>query len=121
MERDERDAGAGGEVERPAGRADEGRGGQDVELEDVVAELELVDECAGVLAEVLVEEGKTVAINTVVARIKDGDGAAAAPPKAEAAPAPAPPAPAPAAPAPAPAPASTPAPAAKPGPAWLAS
>ncbi|MBL8210583.1 MAG: 2-oxo acid dehydrogenase subunit E2 [Bryobacterales bacterium] len=69
---------------------------------------------AGTLAEVLVEEGKTVAINTVVARLDDGAGAAAAPPapKEEAAPAPATPAPAPAAPAPAaPAPAA-PAPAA---------
>ena len=54
---------------------------------------------AGVLSEVMVEEGKTVAINTVVARIQDG-AAAAAP-----APQPAAPAPAPAAPAPAPAPA----------------
>src|SRR5262245_42581253 len=44
---------------------------------------------AGTLSEVLVEEGKTVAINTVVARISDG--AAAAPPKpAEAKPAEAP-------------------------------
>jgi pyruvate dehydrogenase E2 component (dihydrolipoamide acetyltransferase) len=34
---------------------------------------------AGTLSEVLVEEGKTVAINTVVARISSGDGAAAAP------------------------------------------
>ncbi|MBL8178050.1 MAG: E3 binding domain-containing protein, partial [Bryobacterales bacterium] len=32
---------------------------------------------AGVLAEVMVEEGKTVAINTVVARIQDGSAAAA--------------------------------------------
>src|SRR5438045_8224066 len=35
---------------------------------------------AGTLSEVLVEEGKTVAINTVVARISDG-GAAAPPAK----------------------------------------
>jgi 2-oxoglutarate dehydrogenase E2 component (dihydrolipoamide succinyltransferase) len=77
---------------------------------------------AGTLSEVLVEEGKTVGINTVVARIAEGDGAGpgkpaeAAAPKAEepakdAAPAPAKkagespappkPAPAPAAPAPA--------------------
>ena len=52
---------------------------------------------AGILKETLVEEGKTVAINTVVARIDetgDGTGAAAAPPaEAPAAPAPAPPAP----------------------------
>ncbi len=74
---------------------------------------------AGTLAEVLVEEGKTVAINTVVARINDGAGAAAAPPapaKAEpAAPAPAAPAPAAAAPPPpAPTPAPEPEPAAAP-------
>jgi pyruvate dehydrogenase E2 component (dihydrolipoamide acetyltransferase) len=34
---------------------------------------------AGTLSEVLVEEGKTVAINTIVARISDGAGDAAAP------------------------------------------
>src|SRR5262249_56464183 len=34
---------------------------------------------AGTLSEVLVEEGKTVAINTVVARIDEGGGAAAKP------------------------------------------
>ncbi len=41
---------------------------------------------AGTLAEVLVEEGKTVSINTIVARIASGEQAAASPPK----PAPAP-------------------------------
>ena len=51
---------------------------------------------AGVLAEVLVEEGTTVAINAVVARIGDGASAAPAPPAAK----PASPAPAPAAPPP---------------------
>lgn len=61
---------------------------------------------AGVLGEVLVEEGKTVAINTVVARIQEAGAAAAAPQPAAAAPAPAAPPPAPAAPAPAPAPAA---------------
>src|ERR1700731_4049312 len=58
---------------------------------------------AGVLAEILVEEGKTVGINTVVGRIQDGAGAPAATPTPQAA---APPAPAqapPAAPPPAPA------------------
>jgi pyruvate dehydrogenase E2 component (dihydrolipoamide acetyltransferase) len=71
---------------------------------------------AGTLAEVLVEEGKTVAINAIVGRIEEAgriqDGASAAP--APAAPAPVPvPAPAPpATPAPAPAPvAAAPAPA----------
>jgi len=62
---------------------------------------------AGVLAEILVQEGTTVAINTVVARIEtDAAAAAAAPPPGTPAPAAsAPTAPAPAAPAPAPAPA----------------
>ena len=60
---------------------------------------EIPSPAAGTLAEVLVEEGKTVGINTVVARIDEGGSAAAAP----SAPAPAPPAakaaePAPAAP-----------------------
>src|SRR5580693_7983513 len=47
---------------------------------------------AGTLAEILVEEGKTVGINTVVARIDEAGGTAAAPAQA-AAPAPAAPAP----------------------------
>ncbi len=69
---------------------------------------EIPSPTAGTLSEVLVEEGKTVAINTVVARIDEGGSAAApAAPAAEAAPAPAA---APAAP-PAPAPAAAPAPA----------
>ncbi len=62
---------------------------------------EIPSPSAGVLAEVLVEEGKTVAINAIVGRIQDGNGASA-------------PQPAPAqtaAPAPQPAPAPTPAPA----------
>lgn len=63
---------------------------------------------AGVLQEVLVEEGKTVAINTVVARIAGAGEAAAAPaPVIAAAPAPAPVA---AAPAPAPVAAAAPPP-----------
>ncbi len=68
---------------------------------------EIPSPTAGTLSEVLVEEGKTVAINTVVARIDEGAGAAAAPvaapaevaaPPVAAAPAAAPAAPAPAAP-----------------------
>ena len=64
---------------------------------------EIPSPVAGVLSEVLVEEGKTVGINTVVARVTE-EGAAAAPAKAEAkpeaapvvaAPPPTPPAPAP--------------------------
>ena len=70
---------------------------------------EIPSPAAGTLSEVLVEEGKTVGINTVVARIDSGAGAAAKP--AAAAPA----APAPEAPAPAPTPeAPTPLAAAKP-------
>jgi len=61
---------------------------------------EIPSPAAGTLSAVLVEEGKTVSINTVVARIDEGGGAAAAPPVAAAAPPPA--APAPAAPAPEP-------------------
>ncbi len=55
---------------------------------------EIPSPAAGVLAEVLIEEGKTVGINTVVARINDG-ASATAPAPAAAAPAPAPPPPAP--------------------------
>jgi 2-oxoglutarate dehydrogenase E2 component (dihydrolipoamide succinyltransferase) len=40
---------------------------------------EIPSPAAGTLAEVLVEEGKTVAINTVVARISESNGGAAAP------------------------------------------
>lgn len=71
---------------------------------------EIPSPAAGVLAEILVEAGATVAINTVVARIGEAGGAAA-PAPAAAAPAPTPaPAPAPVA---APAPAAPAAPAAK--------
>ena len=80
---------------------------------------------AGVLSEILVQEGQTVAVQTVVARIDTEAAAGAAKPAqspapAAAAPAPAPAAPAPAAPAPAPAaakPAPVAAPAASPAPA----
>ena len=44
---------------------------------------EIPSPIAGTLSEVLVEEGKTVAINTVVAKISDGDGAAAKPAEAK--------------------------------------
>ncbi len=49
---------------------------------------EIPSPVAGTLAEILVEEGKTVGINTVVGRISDGAANSAAP--AVAAPAPAP-------------------------------
>jgi 2-oxoglutarate dehydrogenase E2 component (dihydrolipoamide succinyltransferase) len=61
---------------------------------------EIPSPVAGVLAEILIEEGKTVGINTVVARINDGS-ATAAPAPARQAEAPVPPA-APAPPPPAP-------------------
>ena len=75
---------------------------------------------AGVLAEILVTEGQTVAVQTVVARIETEAGAAVpAPeaPKPAAAPAPAPPAAPAAAAKPAPAPATPAAPVAAPAPA----
>ncbi len=75
---------------------------------------EIPSPTAGVLKEVLVEEGKTVAISTVVGRIEEGAGnGASAPAAAKAAPAPqaAPPAPKPA-----PAPPAAKAPAPEPAP-----
>jgi pyruvate dehydrogenase E2 component (dihydrolipoamide acetyltransferase) len=71
---------------------------------------------AGVLSEILVQEGTTVGINTIVGRIGDSAGAAApapaaaAPAPAPVAEAPAPPPPPPPPPAPAPAPVAAPAP-----------
>src|SRR5262245_22633057 len=90
--------------------------GEDVKRDEPIFEIstdkvdaEIPAPGAGVLAEILVTEGQTVPVQTVVARIETEKGAAAAAPapepvKAAAAPAPAPPAPAPAAAAPAPAP-----------------
>ncbi len=75
---------------------------------------EIPSPSAGTLSAVLVEEGQTVSINTVVARIDEAGGAAGAPAAAQ----PAEPAkPAAAPPPPPPAPAPTPAPAAAPEPA----
>ena len=54
---------------------------------------EIPSPAAGTLAEVLVEEGKTVGINTVVARINEGGTAAASAPASKPAAAPAPSAP----------------------------
>ena len=68
---------------------------------------EIPSPAAGTLSEVLVEEGKTVGINTVVGRIDEAGGAVAAAPAEEAKPEPVA-----AEPAPAPAPAEAPAPAA---------
>ncbi len=56
---------------------------------------EIPSPAAGTLAEILVEEGKTVGINTVVAKIEEGGAAAAPAAKAQSKPAPAPAAPAP--------------------------
>jgi 2-oxoglutarate dehydrogenase E2 component (dihydrolipoamide succinyltransferase) len=47
---------------------------------------EIPSPAAGTLSEILVEEGKTVGINTIVARIDEGGGAAAAKPAAAAQP-----------------------------------
>ncbi|MDX1981765.1 MAG: 2-oxoglutarate dehydrogenase, E2 component, dihydrolipoamide succinyltransferase [Bryobacteraceae bacterium] len=77
---------------------------------------EIPSPAAGVLGELLVEEGKTVAINTVVARINDGAATATTAP-ATTAPAATAPAPVKEAPAPAPPPAAAPAPAPAPIPA----
>src|SRR5512141_2112775 len=96
--------------------------GESVERDEPLFEIstdkvdtEIPSPVAGTLGEILVQEGTTVGINTVVGRISDGAGApaAAAPAAAAAAPTPAPaPAPAPAAAAPTPAvvvePAATP-------------
>jgi len=54
---------------------------------------EIPSPAAGTLSEILVQEGATVGINTIVGRIDDGAGASAAPPKQESAPAPQQPAP----------------------------
>ena len=69
---------------------------------------EIPSPSAGILSEVLVETGKTVAINTVVARITDG--AAAPAPAAKPEPVAPPPAPSPVAPPPTPVPVAAPAP-----------
>jgi len=60
--------------------------GEHVERDEALFEIstdkvdtEIPAPAGGTLSEVLVEEGKTVGINTVVARIDDGSGAAAAP------------------------------------------
>ena len=69
---------------------------------------EIPSPAAGTLAEVLVEEGQTVAINTVVAKISGGEAASAKPAEAKPAEAKAPEAPKPAAAAPAVTPAAAP-------------
>jgi len=68
---------------------------------------EIPSPAAGTLSEILVQEGATVGINTIVGRIDDGAGASAAPAKQAPAPAPSQ---APQPPAPQPPPAQAPAP-----------
>src|SRR5438067_1338595 len=58
---------------------------------------EIPSPAAGTLGEVLVQEGQTVQVNAVVARINEGDSAGAGPSQPAVAAAPAPPPPAPAA------------------------
>jgi len=92
--------------------------GEKVERDEPLLEIstdkvdaEIPSPASGTLTEIIAQEGQTVGVNTVVARIA-AEGEAAAP-----APAPAAPAPQPAAAAPPPPPAPTPAPAPKPEPA----
>jgi len=66
---------------------------------------EIPSPAAGILGELLVQEGQTVQVNAIVARITEEGAAAPAPPKAEPAPAPKPAAAAPPPPPPPPAPA----------------
>ncbi len=75
--------------------------GESVERDEPLFEIstdkvdtEIPSPVAGTLGEILVQEGTTVGINTVVGRISDGAAAPAAAPAAAAAPAPAVPAPA---------------------------
>src|SRR5690348_3509661 len=63
------------------------KAGEHVERDEPLFEIstdkvdtEIPSPAAGTLAEVLVEEGKTVGINTIVARIDEGGGKQAAPP-----------------------------------------
>jgi len=74
--------------------------GEQVERDEPLFEIstdkvdtEIPSPTAGVLSEILVQEGTTVAINSVVARIGDANGTApaAAPPAQQAAPPPPPP------------------------------
>src|SRR6266550_2471613 len=71
--------------------------GEKVERDEPLLEIstdkvdaEIPSPAAGTLSEVLVKEGQTVAVNSVVARIAGGDEAAAPAPKAEAQPEPRP-------------------------------
>src|SRR5256885_16981459 len=71
--------------------------GEKVERDEPLLEIspdkvdaEIPSPAAGTLSEVLVKEGQTVAVNSVVARIAGGDEAAAPAPKAEAQPEPKP-------------------------------
>src|SRR5712692_8623901 len=83
-----------------------------LEISTDKVDAEIPSPAAGTLSEILVQEGQTVAVNSVVARIAgEGDSAAAKPkPAAAPAPAPAPPRAAAPTPSPAPKPAAAPAP-----------
>src|SRR5712692_2215468 len=83
-----------------------------LEISTDKVDAEIPSPAAGTLSEILVQEGQTVAVNSVVARIAgEGDSAAAKPkPAAAPAPAPAPPRAAAPTPPPAPKPAAAPAP-----------
>ncbi|MEM6783596.1 MAG: 2-oxoglutarate dehydrogenase, E2 component, dihydrolipoamide succinyltransferase [Bacteroidota bacterium] len=90
--------------------------GDTIELDETLLEIstdkvdsEVPSPAAGVLAEIIVEEGETVEVGAIIARIAVGDGAAVPPPSA-----PAPSAPAPSAPAALPAAAPVTAPVAQP-------
>jgi len=72
--------------------------GEQVERDEPLFEIstdkvdtEIPSPAAGVLSEILVQEGTTVAINSIVARIGEANGAAAAPPAQPSAPPPQPP------------------------------
>src|SRR5262245_16558584 len=72
------------------------RAGDHVDLDEPLFEIstdkvdtEIPSPAEGTLAEIIVEEGKTVGINTVVGRISNGAGGAATPAVAQSAPAPA--------------------------------
>src|SRR5438477_1352525 len=73
------------------------KAGEKVERDEPLLEIstdkvdaEIPSPAAGTLSEVLVKEGQTVAVNSVVARIAGGDEAVAPAPKAEAKPEPKP-------------------------------
>src|SRR6266403_4200304 len=75
-------------LKKPGDRVE--RDGPLFEISTDKVDTEIPSPVAGTLGEILVEEGKTVGINTVVGRISDGAGGPATAPAAAATPAPAP-------------------------------